>query len=55
MIRFHLCRPTADCGGGRNRWKWAGMAVLVTALSAPCIGVAADWLAPASDQTVSAT
>ena len=54
MIRYRQHQRTADSCGG-TRWNRAGLAFIVTlAFSAPGFGLAADWLAPASDQAVTA-
>lgn len=54
MIRCIQHQPTADfCGGGM--WRWAGIVFVgAMVLAAPSVSLAADWLAPASDQAVSA-
>lgn len=54
MIRCIQHQPTADfCG--RGMWKWAGIVFVgAMVLAAPSVSLAADWLAPASDQAVSA-
>jgi hypothetical protein len=55
MIRWRQHRPTANsCGGAK--WNWAIMmtSLVAAVLAAPSFGSAADWLAPASDQAVTA-
>ena len=54
MIPRPQHRPTANsCGGAR--WNWAMMTSLVaTVLAVPGFGLTAGWLAPASDQAVTA-
>ncbi len=54
MIRYRQHRLTADSRGGARRNR-AGLAFIVAlTVIVPGFGLAADWLAPASDQAVTA-
>jgi hypothetical protein len=60
MIPCPQHRPTANSYGGKTnpygtQWYWAVMtSIFLTVLAAAGFGMAAGWLAPASDQTVTA-
>lgn len=55
MIRYRQHRQTTDTRGGGRRRTGAGLAFIVAlTFTAPGFGLAADWLAPASDQAVTA-
>jgi len=53
VIRFNRHQPTAD-PNWRTRWSRAGLAIVVMVFVAPGFALAANWLAPASGQKVTA-
>ena len=53
MTRFTLHQPTAHPGGGTSKCLACGIVLIILVL-VPGVGPAAEWLAPAAGQTLSA-